>query len=233
MTVKIKRHKGIDWHCIGPHRLACCDNMKAMAGLPHGLISAVITDPPYGVNYKNSEWDKDVPPLDWLALSQTLAETVMFTPGNGSQYKYPEPVWTLSWSRPGSVQRSYGGGFSHWEPILVYGKNLMEVDCKVFVPSTERKKNGHPCPKPVAVMEWLVKPCGDVILDPFMGSGTTGIACVNLKRKFIGIELNPDYFQIALREIQEAMDKLSGTLQIDTPRDTLGIATKRKRKVKS
>jgi DNA modification methylase len=56
-------------------------------------------------------------------------------------------------------------------------------------------------------MEWLVDFCseqGDLILDPFMGSGTTGVACVNTGRRFIGIEKEPKYFEIALRRIREA-----------------------------
>ena len=50
------------------------------------------------------------------------------------------------------------------------------------------------------------------MLDPFMGSGTTGVACVNLDRKFIGIELDKDYFEIAEKRIQEAKDKRESQL---------------------
>jgi site-specific DNA-methyltransferase (adenine-specific) len=70
------------------------------------------------------------------------------------------------------------------------------------------KKNFHPTVKPIALMEYLVKLVtkeGAIVLDPFMGSGTTGIACKNLNRNFIGIELDPEYFKIAEKRIQEAM----------------------------
>ena len=75
--------------------------------------------------------------------------------------------------------------------------------------STEAaEKNGHPCPKPIGQMKWLVhrvSPFGDeTVLDPFAGSGTTGVACMNLGRKFIGIEIEPKYFDISCERITNA-----------------------------
>ncbi len=71
----------------------------------------------------------------------------------------------------------------------------------------KREKRVHPTQKPVALMEWIIKNYskdGDTILDPFMGSGTTGVACKNLNRKFIGIELDKNYFNIAKERIDNA-----------------------------
>lgn len=64
----------------------------------------------------------------------------------------------------------------------------------------------HPTQKPVALMEWCLGflPDAQTILDPFAGSGTTGVACVNMGRKFIGIEKDPDYFSIMCKRIDEA-----------------------------
>lgn len=64
----------------------------------------------------------------------------------------------------------------------------------------------HPTQKPVGLMQWCLGflPTAETILDPFMGSGTTGVACVNLNRKFIGIELEQSYFDIACRRIEQA-----------------------------
>jgi site-specific DNA-methyltransferase (adenine-specific) len=65
----------------------------------------------------------------------------------------------------------------------------------------------HPTQKPLALMEYLIKTYtneGDTVLDFAMGSGTTGVACVNLNRKFIGIEKDPEYFKIAQQRITEA-----------------------------
>lgn len=64
----------------------------------------------------------------------------------------------------------------------------------------------HPTQKPVRVMEWCISffPDAGTVLDPFMGSGSTGVACANLKRKFIGIEIEPRYFEIACERIEKA-----------------------------
>ena len=64
----------------------------------------------------------------------------------------------------------------------------------------------HPTQKPVALMEWCLGflPNAETILDPFMGSGTTLVACAKMGRKGIGIELDPDYFEIACKRVEEA-----------------------------
>ena len=85
-----------------------------------------------------------------------------------------------------------------------YPKSIIVVD---------KKTNGniHPTQKPVALMEYLVKTYtdeGDLVLDNCMGSGTTGIACVNLNRDFIGIELDEKYFNIATKRIHDALHVL-------------------------
>ena len=68
-----------------------------------------------------------------------------------------------------------------------------------------QRPNGHPAEKPLALLIRLVQETpAETVLDPFMGSGTTGVACANLGRKFIGIEIEPRYFDIACRRIAEA-----------------------------
>lgn len=82
---------------------------------------------------------------------------------------------------------------------------------KCSITSKKEKKNGtHPTQKPVAVMEWLIERLSnenDIVLDCFMGSGSTGVACINKNRRFIGIELNKDYFDIANTRIEEEIKK--------------------------
>lgn len=72
-----------------------------------------------------------------------------------------------------------------------------------------RGKNLHPTQKPVALLEWLINTYtneGDLVLDNCMGSGSTGIACINTNRDFIGIELEEQYFNIAKERIEKALD---------------------------
>ena len=74
-----------------------------------------------------------------------------------------------------------------------------------LTPKSEKVNGGHPTQKPVYVMKWLLERLtneGDLILDPFMGSGSTGVACMNLNRKFIGIELDEKYFNIAKERME-------------------------------
>ena len=78
-----------------------------------------------------------------------------------------------------------------------------EIVCGV-TSKKEKIDGGHPTQKPVEVMEWLIKRLSnenDIILDPFMGSGSTGVACKNTNRKFIGIELDKDYYNIAMKRL--------------------------------
>ena len=85
---------------------------------------------------------------------------------------------------------------------LRYPSSLQKFNCEV---------GKHPTQKPVTLFEYLVKTYtneNDIVLDNAMGSGTTGVACVNLKRNFIGIELNDNYFEIATNRINEAKHKL-------------------------
>jgi DNA modification methylase len=99
---------------------------------------------------------------------------------------------------------------STFQPILYYGKDWRAG--KGALPSGRQvtesaEKNGHPCPKPVGAWKWLVDktaPAMGTVLDPFMGSGTTGVACANLGRSFIGIELERKYFDIACERIEAA-----------------------------
>lgn len=99
-----------------------------------------------------------------------------------------------------------------WEAVAIMHKDGEKLRWNggggraVWATDVERN-NGHPTPKPLPlIMDWvrLVSDAGEIVLDPFMGSGTTGVACVKMGRKFIGIEREPEYFDIACRRIREA-----------------------------
>ena len=96
-----------------------------------------------------------------------------------------------------------------WEPILAYQypKKPLGTDLLTFPVGQPDQKNGHPWAKPLYLIKYLVgrfSNPGDLILDPFMGSGTTGVACVQTGRNFIGIEIDPTYFAIAEKRIAQA-----------------------------
>jgi site-specific DNA-methyltransferase (adenine-specific) len=101
------------------------------------------------------------------------------------------------------------GGFRAQSEFLVWGTNgelLREGPCApgVFRLAAQSEKKQHIAGKPTALMADLLAICGDTILDPFMGSGTTGVAAVRSGRRFIGIEMDPAYFEVARNRIAEA-----------------------------
>lgn len=99
----------------------------------------------------------------------------------------------------GGNKRDYRGG-----DTTRYPNNLIEFDC------VDNYHKMHPNEKPVALLEYLVKTYsneGDVVLDNCMGSGSTGVACVNTGRYFIGIELDDKYFGIAEKRINDAVNE--------------------------
>jgi DNA modification methylase len=178
-------------------------------------VDAVITDPPYGIGLEYGEYQDSVENIAEMGpkvveIARGLARVVSVTTGNLNQYLYPKPTWTLCWfNRAGAGSGPWG--FSCWQPIMCYGPDPYLAAGKGRRPdfiewSEAAEKNGHPCPKPYQFMfRWItrVSLSGD-ICDPFMGSGTTGVACANLGRKFIGIEIEPKYFDIACERITNA-----------------------------
>lgn len=107
--------------------------------------------------------------------------------------------------KQGSVGHNYNPGVEHETVSDGRRYPLTVIDFPRDSPKI------HPTQKPVALMEYLIRTYtlpGQTVLDNCMGSGTTGVACVNTRRKFIGIELDPTYFEIAQRRIAEAQENL-------------------------
>ena len=192
----------------------CLEIMKSMSDKS---VDAVITDPPYGNNTDYSVYQDTRENLKGLVdgfmpNALRIAEKVAVTSGVKNIYLYPEYTWILSWVNMAGVGSSQWG-FTCWQPIIVYGKDPYLQDGKGRRPDsfiqmkTEKANVDHPCSKPENVMRWIIERTtreSDTILDPFMGSGTTGVACVQTGRNFIGIEIDPDYYEIAKRRIKEA-----------------------------
>ncbi len=178
-----------------------------------GKVDAVVADPPYGVGFKyESHNDTRDGYEDWCTTWFDLlnAKCVLMTPGavNVAMWARIRPFkWQAAWLKPAAMGRS-PFGFCNWEPVLLWGTpagDTTDVFTAQIIP--DRSVDGHPCPKPLVWGEKMVAMSGgDTILDPFMGSGTTGVACVRLGRKFIGIEIEPKYFDIACKRIDKAYD---------------------------
>ncbi len=203
---------------IGDARLILGDCQEIMPEL--GKVDAVVTDPPYGigwkprVNHQDQTWIDNVPfdPTPFLSVG----EYHLFWGGQYYAHLLPPKEGWLTWvKRPidfdfSNDNRTYSTTELAWRD---WGK--AKFICQVWdggmrAGKIENRTFCHPSQKPIEVMEWCV---GDVpkvaqtILDPYMGSGTTGVACVNLGRKFIGIEIDEDYFNIAVKRIRQAYNQ--------------------------
>lgn len=125
------------------------------------------------------------------------------------------PQKTVGHKPTNSFTKRNGDGECYGETSVISGGGSTERyprSVQVFK-SDKQKVSLHPTQKPVALMEYLIKTYTneeDTVLDMFMGSGTTGVACINTDRKFIGIELDETYFKMAKERIEDAQIKLGG-----------------------
>jgi site-specific DNA-methyltransferase (adenine-specific) len=225
---------------IGNATLYLGDCMDILPTLPK--VDAVITDPPYGIGesggekrrfragdgrtrfatpkHDDLEWDDERPSKQVFDVLSEKTLTLIVWGGNYfSDYFAPSMGW-LYWDK------KMGGDFSDGE--LAYTnmkKALRSFSAHPFEGLAGGKNREHPTQKPLQLMKWCIEQCKnnpDTILDPFMGSGTTGVAAVQMGRKFIGIEREPKYFEIACKRIEDAqrtfdMFGFNGTCAADLP----------------
>lgn len=188
-----------------------------------GKVDAVVTDPPYGMNWsgkvtvgKNGNGraatkakhygvkiygdDEPFDPSPFLVFN----DVVFF---GFTHFASRLPVGTnLVWIK--RLDGGFGSFLSDAE--IAWKKGGHGVYCKRDTSlMAETLNRNHPTEKPVSIMRWCIEKCNNpqTILDPFMGSGTTGVACAKMGRKFIGIEREESYFNIACERIRKAYDQ--------------------------
>lgn len=191
---------------IGDATLYLGDCMEVLPLI--GKVDAVITDPPYGIGAnkqtlgkgkkdftRGGDWDDTAPNL---AACIAAGKSICMWGGNYFTDQVPPTNDWLIWHKVND-----GRSFSECEMAWTnFGKQTRHLTHHW---SGEEKQ--HPTQKPLRVMLWSIEQAGEAktILDPFMGSGTTGVAAIQLGRKFIGIERDPQYFEIACRRIEQAV----------------------------
>ena len=193
----------------------CLDIMPTL-----GRVDAVVTDPPYGMKWdgkvtrgKNGTGkagktrhygetiindDKPFDPTPFLGFNQCI----LFGANHFPQHlrRGSNLVWVKR------TDEGFGSFLSDAE--IAWFSDGHGVYCfRDMSMQGESSNRAHPTQKPVKLMQWCVEKTEGTVLDPFMGSGTTGVACAKLGRKFIGIELEPKYFDIACERIQKAYDQ--------------------------
>lgn len=174
-----------------------------------GKVDAVVTDPPYGIarTWKGgkghgwgkadadktvrNEWDATPPDTDLIGLLLRASEVIIW---GGNYFDLPQSRGWLVWNKP---ER----GFTLAEAELAWTN--IDTVIRVFDGPRSEPDRQHPTQKPLALMSWCLQRLqAKTILDPFMGSGTTGVACLKRGLRFIGIEIEPKYFDIACRRIE-------------------------------
>jgi site-specific DNA-methyltransferase (adenine-specific) len=184
------------------HHGDCLDLLKS---LPDGSVDAVVTDPPYP-DYYTDEFRFD-PRLIECLRELPCRQFVFWS----AKADFPLPytarhVWdkiTGAVCRYDFIYERNGG-----KRQTVYRGH--RINSTVSAQFASEKFTGHKSQKPLNVMRELVEAAaseGCTVLDPFMGSGTTGVACVNTGRNFIGVEIDKGYYEIAQRRIAEAQAK--------------------------
>lgn len=201
----------------------CLDIMPTL-----GPFDAVVTDPPYGIgesagkaktrtsgltskirnpqkyrrDYGDKSWDDATAP-EAINMARSLSKNAIIFGGN--YYDLPPTSCWLVWDKMNGAT-DFADCEMAWTNLskAVRKISMLWNGCMRVERSIPRE---HPTQKPVALLEWCMGHLPartETILDPFMGSGTTGVACAKMGRKFTGIELDEGYFDIACRRIEEA-----------------------------
>lgn len=190
---------------IGNATLYLGDCFEVMAALPSCFqVDALITDPPYGISERLSggHWDSsfahDKKPEDLSSIISRAHNSIVW---GGNYYPMPASRGWLVWHKPDAVQTAAMAE-------LAWTNMDMNVQVKTLSRNTSGMDGGrfHPTQKPIELMVWCIWLCqkAGTILDPFMGSGTTGVAAMQCSRQFLGIEIDPTYFDIACQRIESA-----------------------------
>lgn len=170
-----------------------------------GRADAVITDPPYGIgiaaNPVRQKHDKqawDDAPASPEAISAMLAAAPIQIIWGGNYFGLPASQGFLVWDKVQPEDFSLS--------MCEYAWTNLQQPAKLFRRHVASYEKWHPTQKPVELMRWCMERAGmpDIVLDPMMGAGTTGVAAVELGKHFIGIELHEPYFDIACERIENA-----------------------------
>lgn len=203
---------------IGNATLYLGDCREILPTLPK--VDAVITDPPYGIgeaagknksrgklavakDFGNDAWDDEPISDDLIRMVREAGKWAVIFGGN--YYAMPAAKCWLVWDKE--------NGESDFADCELAWTNLPKAVRRIrymwngMLRANGEARGDHPTQKPIGVMAWAINHVpapNKLILDPFMGSGTTGVAAMNLQREFIGIEREPKYFDIACRRIEDA-----------------------------
>jgi DNA modification methylase len=206
---------------IGPATLYLADCTEVLPALPR--VDLVCTDPPYGIGFdkavdrkqgKNgwkhhgpaTDWDREPPPPELFGSLFKAGEHQLIWGGNYFTDRLPPTMQWLVWDK---MQRDFS--LADCEFAWSSQRKASRVFSYSRARANQDSDRVHPTQKPIELMRWCLQQFPDAksVLDPFMGSGTTGIAAVEMGRTFIGIERDERYFEAAVKRIDAAWRQTS------------------------
>lgn len=199
--------KYLYYHEPGPPdiKIYCGDCLDIMPLLPK--VDLVVTDPPYGIGFSSQptkwsrdnvqrsreNWDSSTPPQEVFNMMMQISQEQLIWGGN--HFNLPPKRGWLVWAKPPGLP-TYGTAELCWTNIDMPVRHL---DCE----RCNGDKWNHPTQKPLKLIKWSIGFAKQgLLLDPFLGSGTTLVACKELKRNGIGIEINEKYCAIAKKRLK-------------------------------
>ena len=200
--------------------IECGDCLELMKEMPDKSIDLIVTDPPYGKKAdkgtngfgtsKNRRyqggWDNQRPDKQVFDEMFRISKNLIIFGANYFCDMLPFSNHWIFWDKKGDI--SFKNPFADGE--LIYTTFTSPIKRVVFKQqgfiTDSKDKRYHPTQKPSELIQMLIEQYsnkGDIILDPFLGSGTTAVACVNTNRHYIGFELDPQYYDIACKRLDE------------------------------
>jgi DNA modification methylase len=213
------------------------DCLEVMKTIPDKSIDAVITDPPFGIGFKYNQHKDQTTPEEYYKWFKPIYGEILRVCKDGGFIAIWQANKNFKhfWEWFGDDIRIYAGAknfvqlrktpinygydpiimkYTSWTSPLRPIKPKRNIDFFVantakFVTEKSSLAGKHPCPRPIDQVQQIVKNFSlGTVLDPFMGSGTTGVACKELGRNFIGIEISLEYYKLAERRINNTTENL-------------------------
>ena len=214
------------------NKIHCCDCLELMSELPDKSVDLVLTDPPYGIgeaagknihrggpafkniggskhyvgarDYGNLEWDNNPPTQEYFDEIFRISKNQIIFGGN--YFDLPPSSCWIVWDKDNGdndfadCELAWASFKSAVRKFTWRWNGLLQEDM------AHKEKREHPTQKPLPLMMWCLEKYskeGMTVLDPFLGSGTTAVACKKLGRNFIGIEKEPAYVAIAEKRLEK------------------------------
>lgn len=196
---------------IGNATLLLGDCLQILPHLPK--VDCIVTDPPYGIGMHGgkvgkavyevlSEWDSK--PAD---IAPILALSVPSIIWGGNYFPVPPSQCWLVWDKETQGVTTFADCELAWTNLKQSVRMVRHLWSGPYM--MQKEQRWHPTQKPMRVMRWCLEFVSGTVLDPYMGSGSTGVACMNLGRRFIGCEIEEKYFNIACERIENSQRQQS------------------------